>query len=645
MVERKKLDFSDPGAYLEWLKAAETYRAPFEICWQQFWDLYRHRHPYAKDDSCYQINKVFSTVNVILSSTALEYPRITVTPKSPGVQAAAQLSEQVLNCFWRQGDFQECFKEAWKDAVVIGHGWAKTTWRFEESEYDDERREKFESDDKEADKLREGNEAVARSIAHPVDDLRLPTEDENERRTGTRVTFDEAILQRISPWDMYVDPTAKSIREIRWIAQKVRMTAEEVEQKAKPNLADGGWRTSAAKSATTDERDDLERRNPIGVKPDDCEEYVEVWEFYDVARNTMSIFADDATEYLRDPEPSPYAFGHPFIYIGNHELTEELYDMGDVEAISDLQDELNQTRTDIMNHRKRYRVKYWAREGLPTATMDGLKSAEEDCIIPVPEGEDIDEIFGVVDQIQVPADFYNQSLLISQDIDEVSGVTEFQRGVASAGGTATEAAILSSASNARSSEKLRRLERAMASVARNTLMLMQQFMTNSMTLRVAGVQSDREFSGIEESGVDYDSDRQVMWIKVNRHQIAGEFDFQIEAGSTQPNNESLRAQRAIQVTSLLTPYVSAGLVDAQALIRWSLEQLGFQNPDRFLTQQNPQQVAGQLQQAGSVANPANAPGGGGVDPAVSGLDNPLGAQREVPGAISQLEAQLNTSIG
>lgn len=625
MPERDKPDFSKPDHYLAWLKKSEEHRQCFEEDWQTYWAMYEHEHPHAKGDDCqvYQVNKVFSTVNVILASTALEYPHITVTPKDPESTPAAQLAEHTINCMWRRGNVQDCIREAWKDSIIIGHGWAKTTWRFEEKEYT--------SPKKISDKDRRTNEAAARAIAHPVDELKL----NNDTEGNSRVTFDEAVVQRISPWDMYVDPNAKSMRDIRWIAQKVRMTNEELHAKG-GDLAKGGWRKSAINKATASKREDLERR-PEGA-PRDCDQWVDVWEFYDVARGEMAIFAENADDFLRDPAPSPYPFGHPFVYFGNHEITERLYDMGDVKAITDLQDELNQTRTDIMNHRKRYRVKYWYRDGLPSETIDGIKSAEEDCLVPIPEGEDIQDVFGVIPQIQIPADFYNQSLMISSDLDEVSGVSEYQRGKAVSGGTATEAAIGASAAQARSSEKLRRLERGMATIAENMLGLMQKYLTNDLVLRIAGVKASREYRGsIEESGVEYDSDREIMWIKVDRELIAGEFDFEVEAGSTQPNNEALRSQRAIQVLSLLTPYVASGLVDSGALLRWALEQLGFQNPDRFLTGGGDQ---ASLQQAGSVSGV-----GLGTDPATAANEQrPVGTQQELPGAISQLNAQLGVNL-
>jgi hypothetical protein len=71
-----------------------------------------------------------------------------------------------------------------------------------------------------------------------------------------------------------------------------------------------------------------------------------------------------------------------------------------------------------------------------------------------------------------PPEFYNQSELISSDIDRVSGVSEYQRGsLPEIRRTATEAGIIQDAANARSSDKLALIERSIADVARRLVAL------------------------------------------------------------------------------------------------------------------------------------------------------------------------------
>ena len=628
--------------YLQWIDNARDWRSEFVDCWELYYALYRHKHPHAKD-GCddYQVNKIFSTINVILSSTALEFPKITVEPRSADDAAAALIVERVVNYFWDVFEYQDAVRTAYKDSLIIGHGWIKTHWRFEEEE-DDTASDPATLDGDlfgpERDRLASQPVTLDGELAQ-----RGQTDEERQRTEALGNKFvlrDEPVVSRVSPYDMFVDPEARDIKDIRWIAQRTRYTYDELVERGKIPKKEGGFRRSAVEDAYEDDREDLEHRTfPTMDVPESCEYWVTVWEFYDIARNEMSVFADGGKEFLLDPMPIPYAFGHPFVYVGNHEVTEELYDMGDVEALSDLQSELNQTRSDIVNHRRRYRVKHWYRESLGEDFLKVMTSNEEDLWAPIPDDVDSQDLIGVIPQIQTPPELYNQSVLISQDIDEISGVSDFQRGRATGGGTATEAAIQNSAAQARASEKLRRLERVMGRVARNVVQLAQDFMESDHVVRITGIQNELQL----QEGSRFQQRGTTLFIDVDRELISGEFDFKVEAGSTQPLNEALRNQRAIQMLTMLTPFAAQGLVNVQELLTWALEQMGIVGSvERFLTPQaqDPQAALG-LGQAGTPA--------GGAPPQTpqTGVDNQIGGiqdQNIDPRIVQQLQQQVGLEL-
>ena len=68
--------------------------------------------------------------------------------------------------------------------------------------------------------------------------------------------------------------------------------------------------------------------------------------------------AKDTDEFLVDPMPMPYAYGQPFVMLRNYDVPDHFYPMGDLEAIESLQLELDKTRSQLMNARKRYARKY-----------------------------------------------------------------------------------------------------------------------------------------------------------------------------------------------------------------------------------------------------------------------------------------------
>ena len=50
--------------------------------------------------------------------------------------------------------------------------------------------------------------------------------------------------------------------------------------------------------------------------------YVEVWEFYDIPKGTMCIFAEGSDKFLVQPTKIQFAFGHPFVMLRNYEVPE-----------------------------------------------------------------------------------------------------------------------------------------------------------------------------------------------------------------------------------------------------------------------------------------------------------------------------------
>jgi len=120
-------------------------------------------------------------------------------------------------------------------------------------------------------------------------------------------------------------------------------------------------------------------------------------------------------------------------------------------------------------------------------------------------------------------------------------------------------------------EKLAIVEMSIAQVARRVVQVMQQFMTGEEMARVA-------IAGPQD-----------MFITYTRDDIVGEFDFSVEAGSTQPINDTVRRQQAVELMQALAPFVGV-VVDPGALVRYVLQNsFGVKDPDKFMMQQPVQQ--------------------------------------------------------
>lgn len=508
--------------------------------WKRMIDMYRGKHFHTEtEEDRLLINMAFATINVISPSVSVNHPKITVNARKHTDAPKAIVTEAVVNYWWRHYDCQKEFRRAVKDMLIIGHGWIKTGYRF------------VEKTDEDYDFSDELASAAPESI----------TESE------IIITEDRPFVERISPFDVFVDADATSMSDIKWIAQRVRRPLKDVKKDKRYN---SGARQEASPSHYSKwSADDWKgtvrpRRSESG---DDA--YVEIWEFYDIERGTMSVFCDGGDKFLVNPMKIPFAFGHPFVMLRNYEVPEYFYTMGELEAIEPLQQELNQTRTQMMNHRKRFSRKWLYKDSAFDA--DGraaLESDEDNVMVPVVSEDGLNNVIVPMPAVISPPEFYNQSNLISDDINTVSGVSEYMRGgLPEVRRTATEAAISQDAANARASDKLAIIERAIGDCARRLVMLAQQYMTGEAAVRVVGQEEN------------------YVWLNFDRDYIQGEFDFEVEGGSTAPVNESFRRQMALQVVDAMAPFAGAGIIDMPKLANYVLQYgFGIKNAASFVMQ-------------------------------------------------------------
>lgn len=566
----------------------------YDDTWRRLIDLYRGRHyEDLSDEDRLLVNVSFSTVNVIAPSVAVNYPKIAVNSRRPDDAPKAIITEAVINYWWKHFKVRPEFRRAVKDFLIVGHGWLKCGYRYVEEEQIGD----------------EGDNSDA-------------SEEGNEITPSIVVVEDRPFVERVSPFDVFVDPDATSMYDARWIAQRIRRSLKEVKSDKRFSKA---ARDSISASSWGRYNDD-----PSKKRVQDTEEgYVEIWEFYDIAEKTMCVFAEGCEHFLVKPMDMPYSFGHPFVMIRNYDVPDYFYPIGDLEAIEPLQRELNATRTQMMNHRKRYSRKYLFKESAFDADgRDALESDYDNVMVPVASDENLQNVVAPFPAVVTPPEFYRQSDVIESDINTVSGISEYLRGsLPEIRRTATEAAIVQDAANARAADKLATIEGAIAEVASRLVALAQQFMTGEQVARIVG------------------RDGEPLWVTFDNDYIAGEFDFEVEAGSTAPVNESFRRQMALQMVDAMAPFAGSGLINMQALAAHVLQfGFGVKNPEQFI-QAPPPQMAGP-EMGGQPPAPPMPPEGGGMPMEMGGAIAPPPA---TPDALSGVDpavlAALSSRMG
>ena len=598
----------------------------YDRTWWRLIDLYRGKHwaeTTRSRSDLIAVNLAFSTINVIAPSVAVNHPKIVVSANDEGNSDRAAFVEAVVNHLWRHHDFRKPFRRAVKDFLIFGHGWVKTGWKFLEQETS--------LAEAERDLLMQQARLEVDEFALESPDLAasLPTDDEinaNLPETAMMVIEDQPFVERVSPFDVFVDPEATCMDDARWIAQKIVRPLEEAQkdQRYKPSVrkrldADAGVNPAYVSQYENERERVLD------------EDRVTIWEFYDIVDNTMSVFSENSDGFLVDPTPMPYAYGQPFVMIRNYDIPDLFYPMGDLESIESLQLELDKTRSQLMNDRKRYARKYLYHErSFGPAGREALESDEDGRLVPVlDENKSLSDVVIPMPQTPVSPEIYNYSNIIENDINTVSGVSEYARGaMPEITRTATEASIIADAQNARAADKLAIIEIAISEIARRVIQLMQQFMTGDQMARVS-------MKGGES-----------LWVPYERDDILGEYDFAVEAGSTQPMNDTIRKQQAVSLLNAIAPLVGT-VIDPAALAIHVLEEgFGIKDPQKFIMEQGPPLPPGEapVEEEAALAGGPLPPGGPPVSEPPPGAGVPP-AFAPTGGVPPELMAQLEGQMG
>jgi hypothetical protein len=535
----------------------------YDQLWRRLVDMYAGRQfPEAKSkEDRIAVNLAWATINIIYPTVSVNRPNTTVLARDAGDQERALIAEATVNQWWEQLDILPEFRLAVKDFLIMGHGWAKVGWEYEEEEVDrkpEDIEADFEAARAQADEMAAMDPEAAGDL--PDDETLVGT----IPMTETVVVKDQPFVERVSPHDIFVDPDATKLSDMAWIAQRIVRPLEDVRNDKRYNArarnkatADRSTNRSWLKRKSEEYGDDIQR--------------VTVWEFYDLKKREVSVFAHAGEGFLVDPTPIPYVHGHPFVQLRNYDVPDHFYPMGDLESMEPLQDELNKTRSQLMNTRKQFIRKYLVRgEAFDARGRAAMASDVDGEVIEVNGAQfNLNEVVMPMPTVTIPPELYNHSAQTEADINTVTGVTEYQRG--SAPGvrrTATEAAIIQDSVNARSAEKLSIVERAIGEISKRLIELANQFATQGGPIRKMGPNGTKTFAWWEPS--DFDAD----------------MDFVVEPSSTVPKGEDYRRQQAMQLMQAIGPFIgpmgSGAPLDGAKVAAWLLEQFGIADVGRFM---------------------------------------------------------------
>lgn len=488
----------------------------------------------------------FSTVETVLPAMLSSNPEMTVLPRNPGSEANAFNLKASIEAQQEQIDYPLTLQTIGKDGLITGLGVQKVWWRQDL-------------------RLRPGL-AIDPITGQPVpqQQLQLLFEDPDAAAVDPFDFIPDPFCARIQDADGAFHRTWRSSRYVKRMADTHQwrnldgLSIEEIQQLADNRHYNETWRKR---------RDIGDRGVSAGGARMGKEDVHEVLEFHDGDRVVTVL--DRSLSVASGQNPNWHG-ELMFQVFRPTELPHELYGIGEIEPIEQLQEELNTLRTQrrynadlVLQRVFAYHEGMVEREDIKFGPgyAIGVNGNPQEVLFPLQVGD-------------IPNSGYNEEDRIGADIDRTSGISDTIAGAGLEGGdTATGLQLVQSAASRRIEMKTRRMEREIVSPGgKQFVELTQQHVIANRTVRIG------------QPPTPGDPERRWAWFVLGPAQLAGEFEVKAVDNSMQPENIPQNRADAQMAMTLLADRPA---VDQQKLVEFVVAKLGIPNPESFLAPPNP----------------------------------------------------------
>ena len=450
------------------------------------------------------VNISFSTLNTLLPFVADEDPSFLIDPYSGDASAeSGALLQSFLNRLWRSNDVQGTLhvRDATFDYLLYGDGYIKIGYEINEK----------------------------------------PIFTTTGDKVPNNVDIAEFFVERINPWDVWIDPYSDGISNARWVCQRIILPKQQVIDDDRFALSERDFDSGLDdRHMSEEDRDRLDDST--------SEEWVTLYEFYDLREDWMMTFLSGGTQIVRFIEHVK----NPIVQMSNYRVPNSPYHMGELEQMSSLQDELNKTRSQMINHRRRNVVKWLVRENLLTPEAEqAMRSSKVNDIISIESAEPFANIIAPVHASPLGADVYAIDDQIRNDINEVTGVNEYLRGVPqNISRTATEASIIEGATNIRTRHKLLQVENAARMVGQMLLDIIFDVLPLTEFKEMTQFVTGREAEKLNRATGQAELQTDVLLEPVPEI-FQGKYQVSVERGSTELRNPEVKANQLKDMTVMM----------------------------------------------------------------------------------------------
>ena len=442
-------------------------------------------------DSRIVVNYCYSITKSIVPQIYFQDPYFYVTAAKNEFEAGQEISESVLNNEWQVMQAKKQIRRVVQDFLVMSYGGVKQGYHT-----------KF------------------------VRDFSKP-----DLQTGLEYTEfiekEAPWILRLDPQDIIFDPEAKHFDERRWHAIKYVLPV--LDAKAQySNLQDFNEETYGTWSKQLTDLD----VKVVGEDAHTMFPRIVVWEIHDLMDNKIMTVAEGVDDFL-EVKDNPYDFHSNVTLYSPNTVPNDLYPISEIAQIADLNWELDQVRTQMMNHRKKMQRKIIAEHSAFPNQVERNKflSGEDMQMVIVSDGAISKKQIMIVDASGISPSFYQYDDKIVNDMNNVSAQGANQRAMKEPGDkTATEASIIDKNSGLRNSERLDYMAEFSVEVATKLFKIIQKF----------------------GSGDEFYSSKLNGWVKWAKKDIAGDYNVNIHMGATARRSEEEEREMLKQLLPSIT---------------------------------------------------------------------------------------------
>lgn len=483
----------------------------------------------------------FSVVETVLPRLLSHRPRMLVLPRNQASERNVENMRATIDAQQGQIDYELVLQSVAKQALTLGLGWQKTGWRTREAP----------------------TEKVV-PASYILQKLGKPW----AVAKTTEKLFDDPYAEACDAYDVITDGYASSADNAAWICHRTWRNTGYVLDKLKSGDWDPGIEIT---KQDLDENGAAQRYSDVWRgrlsnqgRPSPSERNTDIHEVLEFHDRCHIVTILDRQWVVATAENTIWYGRLPFQCYRPTEVPNQLRGKGEIEPMEDLQMETNALRTDRRwNALMKLHTAYFYNDGLVDPHLIKIGPGALN-----PVNGDPADVLKEVTVGDIPNSSYREEQALQADIERTTGISDSTAGAdAGAAQTATGIQLVQAAANARIQLKTRRAEAELCKPAAKHWARLNQ----------RRILEQREYRN--EPPTPDDPERRWSWFQVGPNELAGEFDFEVEGGSTTPENIPQKRQDAQLKAQILGAMPE---VNRRMLVLNILEDLGFKHPDGMM---------------------------------------------------------------